>query len=82
MPKGAMLAFQPEVLYSIQGVKIEEDDGTEATVAIDEVQIPLLLRVGGSAGTGGYLLVGPSIGLSPARKLRSMTTMKRISRTS
>src|SRR5687768_3608539 len=68
VPK-APIAFQPEVLYSMQGVKFEEDDGTEFTAAIDEVQIPLLLRIGASSG-GGYLLFGPSIGFVTSAKIK------------
>ncbi len=71
VPVAPMVAFQPEVLYSMQGVKAT-DDGEEATAEIDEVQIPLLLRLGrNSGGTGGYLLVGPSIGIITKAKFTS-----------
>ncbi len=65
VPKGALVAFQPELLYSMQGVKGKE--GTdEATFKIDEVQIPLLLRLGGKSG---HFLVGPSIGFVTRAKM-------------
>ncbi len=72
VPMGAMVAFQPEVLYSMQGVKGTEDDGTELASEIDEVQIPLLLRLGGNpGGSAGYFLVGPSIGIITSAKNKS-----------
>ena len=67
VPMVPALAFQPEVLYSMQGVKAEEF-GEEATIEIDEVQIPLLLRIGGDAG---HVLVGPSIGFITRAKLKA-----------
>ncbi|MEQ1758187.1 MAG: porin family protein [Vicinamibacterales bacterium] len=70
VPKGNTLAFQPEVLFSMQGVKGEEADGTKLTYEINEIQIPLLLRVGRSGG-GTHLLLGPSIGIVTSAKATS-----------
>jgi outer membrane protein with beta-barrel domain len=54
-----LLAFQPEGLYSMQGV-----NGIAAHVhsdaEIDMIQIPLLLRVGHKRGL--YFIVGPAVG--------------------
>lgn len=63
--KGGPLAFQPEVLFSAQGVKGKEGSD-EITYKINEVQIPLLLRVNGSSGA--HFLVGPSIGVITGAK--------------
>ena len=67
VPRGATVAFQPEFLYSMQGVK-GKDGGTEFTAQIDEFQIPLLLRVGRNSG---HFLVGPSIGFITRAKFKS-----------
>ena len=54
------LAFQPEVLFSMQGAKF-----TFGTAKVDYVQIPLLLRIGSSSKKDAsfYGLVGPSFGI-------------------
>jgi hypothetical protein len=66
VPFSDMIAFQPEFLYSMEGVKLKSTaagDSFEGKANVDIVRIPLLLRVGRTAkGTkGGYFLVGPSI---------------------
>jgi len=66
VPVAPAVAFQPEVLYSMQGVK-GKDGSDEFTAKIDEVQIPLLLRFGSNAG---HLLVGPSIGFITRAKIK------------
>jgi hypothetical protein len=55
-----LLAFQPEVLFSMQGAKF-----TFGTAKVDYVQIPLLLRIGSSSKNKAsvYGLVGPSFGI-------------------
>ena len=70
-PRGALIAFQPEVLFSQQGAKFT-DAGEEFTAKIDEVLIPLLLRVGASNGPA-YVLVGPSIGFITSAKFTDGT---------
>ncbi len=69
-----MIAFQPEVLYSQEGVKLQGTDrgqAFEATAKIGTVQIPLLLRVAPkmtSGGASGYFIVGPAIGVIASAK--------------
>jgi len=65
-----LLSFEPEVLYSQQGVKLKQGS-QEATVELDYVQIPLLLRIGGSGkgAAGLYGLVGPSFGFTTNTKI-------------
>src|SRR5262245_60099588 len=60
-----LVSFEPEVLYSQQGVKLKQGS-QEATAELDYVQIPLLLRIGGSGKghAGLYALVGPSFGFT------------------
>jgi hypothetical protein len=55
-----LLAFQPEVLFSMQGAKF-----SFGTAKLDYVQIPLLLRIGSSSKNDAsfYGLVGPSFGI-------------------
>ena len=55
-----LLAFQPEVLFSMQGAKF-----SFGTAKADYVQIPLLLRIGSSSKNKAsvYGLVGPSLGI-------------------
>lgn len=62
------VSFDPEVLYSMEGVKGKYTvDSTilESTAKVDIVQIPFLLRIGSNAGTGtsGYVIAGPAIGI-------------------
>jgi hypothetical protein len=67
VPFSDMLAFQPEFLYSMDGVKLKGTSGGnlgfEGKANVDFVRIPLLLRIGPTArgSKGGYFLVGPSI---------------------
>lgn len=55
-----LLAFQPEILFSMQGAKF-----TFGTAKADYVQIPLLLRIGSSSKNKAsfYGVVGPSLGI-------------------
>ena len=63
IPFNARFAFQPEVLYSQQGSKASED-GFEATLKLDYVNVPLLVKINLSSGQNPVsLLVGPQIGL-------------------
>jgi outer membrane protein with beta-barrel domain len=62
-----MIAFQPEVLFSMQGTKFRFTDSgvdTDASAKIDYIQVPLLLRIGssGKGAAGLYGLVGPTFG--------------------
>lgn len=63
-----MIAFQPEVLFSMQGTKFRFTDSgidTDVTAEIDYIQVPLLLRIGnsGKGAAGLYGLVGPTFGI-------------------
>jgi Outer membrane protein beta-barrel domain len=64
------LSLQPEVLYSQQGVKLTQG-GQEATAELDYVQVPVLLRIGGSGkgAAGLYGIVGPSFGFATSTKI-------------
>lgn len=65
-----MIAFEPEVLFSMQGSKLHF--GTSGTIVssdvaakLDYVQVPLLLRIGnsGKAGASLYGVAGPTLGI-------------------
>lgn len=63
-----LVAFQPEVLFSMQGTKLHFSGSgisTDATAKIDYIQVPLLLRIGnsGKAAASLYGLVGPTFGI-------------------
>lgn len=62
-----MFAFQPEVLFSMQGTKLHFTAGgvsSDATTKVDYVQVPLLLRLGNSSKDHAsvYAVAGPSLG--------------------
>lgn len=68
------LSFEPEVLYSMEGVKAEFSEGGqtfESTAKVDVVQIPLLFRwaMPSSGRTAGYVIAGPSVGFIASAKL-------------
>ena len=64
------VSLQPEVFYSQQGVKLTQA-GQEATAELDYVQVPVLLRIGGSGkgAAGLYGIVGPSFGFATSTKI-------------
>ena len=66
-----LLAIQPEVLYSMKGVKYKATSGDQTeTEKVDYIEIPLLLKV--SFRTGGNLkpslLAGPYVGFKAGAK--------------
>lgn len=63
VPVNDIFAFQPEVLFSQQGAKVE-DGSDEATLKLDYVQIPALARVRLGRTSPAYLLVGPTFGFN------------------
>ena len=66
IPTGSdRVTFDLDVLYSQEGVKLKGGvfGDTDATLRLDYVRIPMLFRIGVGSGSGGYFLVGPSIGL-------------------
>ena len=71
IPFNARFAFQPEVLYSQQGSKASED-GFDATLKLDYVNVPLLAKINLSSGRNPVsLLVGPQIGFRTGAKIES-----------
>ncbi|MBP8273356.1 MAG: PorT family protein [Acidobacteria bacterium] len=63
-----MLAFQPEVLFSMQGSKLHFSSNgvdTNATRKVDYLQIPLLLRIGTNSREHAsvYAIAGPTLGI-------------------
>lgn len=63
VPVNDHFAFQPEVLFSQQGAKVEEGSD-EGTIKLDFIQIPLLarIRLGMNPSSPVHALVGPSFG--------------------
>jgi hypothetical protein len=55
------LAVQPEVVYSSQGAKYSVSNGQEHALAINYVNIPLMLQA--KVGKGFYAQAGPQIGI-------------------
>jgi hypothetical protein len=63
VPLNENIAFQPEVLFSQQGAKLE-DGSDDATIKLDYLQVPLLarFRLGMSPSAPVHALFGPSFG--------------------
>jgi len=61
VPITDMVAFQPEVLFSQQGAKVEEGSDS-GKIKLDFVQIPLLAKFKLGANSPVHALVGPSFG--------------------
>lgn len=57
------LSFHPELVYDMEGAKAS-DPQTEATVKLDYVRLPLMLRYASPAGGSArpFLAIGPSLG--------------------
>jgi outer membrane protein with beta-barrel domain len=63
-----MIAFEPEVLFSMQGSKLHfgaSGVSSDVTAKLDYVQVPLLLRLGnsGKAAASLYAVAGPTFGI-------------------
>lgn len=63
-----VVAFEPEILFSMQGSKLHFSSSgvnSDVTTKVDYVQIPLLVRVGSSAKehASAYVIAGPTVGL-------------------
>ena len=63
-----LIAFQPEVLFSMQGSQFHFDISgvtTDSTAKLDYIQVPVLLRLGnsGKSSAGLYAIVGPTFGI-------------------
>ena len=67
MPTNGLLAFQPEVLFSMQGAKLTS--GSEsASLKLDYVQVPLLARIKPPKFPLG-VVVGPSLGFRTSSEI-------------
>jgi len=60
-PLGDRLSFQPELLYSRQGVKTDFED-TDYTYKFSYINIPLLLRMSLDANKSVHIYAGPQLG--------------------
>ncbi len=63
-----IVAFQPEVLFSMQGTKFR-DAGQTAKIKLDYIQTPLLLHLKPGAKSPIALLVGPTLGFKSSAKI-------------
>jgi hypothetical protein len=70
VPVNSTLAFQPEVLFSQQGAKVEEGSD-EGKIKLDFLQVPLLARVKLGSNSPAHLLVGPSFGFRTKAEVES-----------
>jgi hypothetical protein len=66
VPLGSTFSFQPEVVFSGEGSKDEEDD-IETTLKLNYINIPLLLQYNAS---GFYAETGPQIGFNLSAKAK------------
>ena len=67
IPISSMFYFQPELLYSGEGVKYEDDE-EKATITANYLNLPLSLRL--QTTSGFYLVFGPQIGFSIGGKAK------------
>ncbi|HEX8298091.1 MAG TPA: porin family protein [Rubricoccaceae bacterium] len=67
VPVGASgLYVQPEVSYSMKGVTGEDGNGGDATIAVDYVEVPLLLGIATPVTDSGLMVggyAGPALGI-------------------
>ena len=63
-PLADRLAFQPELLFVMKGVKLREGNGGTVTASLRYLEFPMLLKYSvATGGHTGYLLVGPTFGV-------------------
>jgi hypothetical protein len=67
VPVAPMFSFQPEFLYAQKGGKngdfTDNDPDVDASIEVDMVQIPLLLRAGATEGSfRPFVVAGPAFG--------------------
>jgi len=68
IPLNARFAFQPEVLFSMQGASVEEF-GEEGSIKLDYLNVPLLASIRLTTGENPVsFLVGPQIGFRTSGK--------------
>jgi hypothetical protein len=68
------IAFQPELLFVMKGVKLDEVDGTSASLRINYFEFPLLAHI--TFPVSGYeavpfLVAGPSFGVRAGSRITS-----------
>jgi hypothetical protein len=64
IPFGRTLGFQPEALFSMQGMKVtDQSSDMTATLKLDYMTFPLLARIRFGPSSPVALLVGPSLGV-------------------
>jgi hypothetical protein len=68
VPVNKIVAFQPEVLFSMQGTRFTEE-GVDAKIKLDYVQVPLLGRFRLGSASPVSVLVGPSLGFRSRAKV-------------
>ncbi len=73
VPVGASgLYVQPEVGYSMKGVSAEDGSGSDATIAVDYIEVPLLLGYATPVTVSGLMLgayAGPALGIKARESL-------------
>jgi hypothetical protein len=67
VPAGGLLAFQPEVLFSMQGSNFNQGSDSGA-LKLDYVQVPLLARIKPAKSPVG-IVVGPALAFRTRAKL-------------
>jgi hypothetical protein len=67
------VTFDVDALYSQEGVKLKvgQAGDTDATLRLDYIRIPMLFRIGVGSGSGGYVLVGPSVAFRVNAEVKS-----------
>ena len=68
VPVNGIVAFQPELLFSMQGTKLT-DGGDSAKIKLDYIQTPLLLHLKPGAKSPIAVLVGPTLGFKNSAKI-------------
>jgi|GEM_PF-1419464 len=68
IPLTSMLLLQPELLYSMQGVRYKYDDGYKETYRTNHLNIPIALRI--QTPGGFYAIIGPQVGFSLGGKYK------------
>jgi len=68
---GGIVALQGEVLYTQKGLKAKAPSGIDEDVEFkfDYINVPVLLRLGLTGGTGLQFLVGPSFNFNTSAKV-------------
>ena len=70
MPIGKTFSFQPGLNWTQKGFKDEYEDGAEAKVIYNYLEIPLYFLYTGSSSSGFYAGVGPSFNIGMSGKYK------------